>query len=143
MKKFNHEKFRKIREGRGISMQTAADHVQHNVSWLSSIETGRKVPNINDLLKLLDLYNASIDSVICTDQPDSYVKTLRMKKGWPREAVAEKLGCSVEDYDCFENKTKPLNMMQTLRLLEIYDIYPCDQAKVVNKVITEYLEANR
>lgn len=145
--KFDYAKLRNIREAKNVSMQKAAAHVNHNVSWLSSVETGRTAPNINDLLSLMDLYNEPLISVIRGDQllpgDRSYIKKLRICNGWSTEEAAKILGCSVSDWINYENKTKPMNMIQTLKLLEAAGIKSTKQAQAVHKIVTEYLEANK
>lgn len=145
--KFDYAELRNIRETKDVSMQKAAAHVNHNVSWLSSVETGRAAPNINDLLSLMDLYNEPLISVIRGNQllpgDRSYIKKLRICNGWSTEEAAKILGCSVSDWINYENKTKPMNMIQTLKLLEAAGIKSTKQAQAVHKIVTEYLEANK
>ena len=54
---------RRIRQHRGLTLQSVCDAVETNPGWLSKIEAGKKLPMPELAFRLADYYGVSMDVV--------------------------------------------------------------------------------
>lgn len=64
-------RLKEIRKSKGISQLKLALDLNTNQNTISRYETGEREPGINELIKLADYFNVSIDYLLCrTDKPE-------------------------------------------------------------------------
>jgi transcriptional regulator with XRE-family HTH domain len=60
------EKIRKIRAGKGLSQEYVGQKLGVSQNVISNIETGAKIPNIEELLKISEVLEVSpVEFLIC------------------------------------------------------------------------------
>lgn len=64
-------RLKEIRKSKGISQLKMAMDLNTNQNTISRYETGKREPGINELIKIADYFNISIDYLLeRTDNPD-------------------------------------------------------------------------
>ena len=64
-------RLKQLRKARGISQLNLAMHLNTNQNTISRYETGEREPAINDLIKIADFFNVSVDYLLeRTDNPN-------------------------------------------------------------------------
>ena len=64
-------KIRELRKAKGISQIKMAMDLNTNQNTISRYETGEREPSINDLIKIADYFNVSVDYLLGrTDNPN-------------------------------------------------------------------------
>lgn len=64
-------RLREIRKAKGISQLKLAMELNTNQNTISRYETGEREPGINDLIKIADYFNVSLDYLLGrTDKPE-------------------------------------------------------------------------
>ncbi len=63
-------RLKEVRKSRGISQLKLAMDLNTNQNTISRYETGEREPGINELIKIADYFNISVDYLLCrTDNP--------------------------------------------------------------------------
>lgn len=64
-------RLKQIRKAKGISQLNLAMHLNTNQNTISRYETGEREPAINELIKIADFFNVSLDYLLeRTDNPN-------------------------------------------------------------------------
>ena len=64
-------RLREIRKSKGISQLKMSMDLNTNQNTISRYETGEREPGINELIKIADYFNVSVDYLLCrTDNPN-------------------------------------------------------------------------
>ena len=64
-------RLKEIRKSKGISQLKMAMDLNTNQNTISRYETGEREPGINELIKIADYFNVSVDYLLeRTDNPD-------------------------------------------------------------------------
>lgn len=64
-------RLREIRKSKGISQVKMSMDLNTNQNTISRYETGEREPGINELIKIADYFNVSVDYLLCrTDNPN-------------------------------------------------------------------------
>lgn len=71
-----HERLTQLRRKRRITQKDLAEKLGYSYSSICNYETKRNEPNINDLIKLADVFDVSLDYLVCRNR--SY---LELKNG--------------------------------------------------------------
>ena len=63
-------RLKEIRKSKGISQLKMSMDLNTNQNTISRYETGEREPGINELIKIADYFNVSVDYLLCrTDYP--------------------------------------------------------------------------
>lgn len=63
-------RLKQLRKSKGYTQVSLQMQLGIEQSLLSKYENGERIPNVDALIKLADLYNVSIDYILCrTDNP--------------------------------------------------------------------------
>lgn len=88
-----HIRFKEVREARGVERETAAETVGKSVSTIRSWEYGMSAPSIDDLWKLSDLLDVSVDYLIgraqFSDQASAFTAPLPLFQKGVSEEVSK------------------------------------------------------
>jgi transcriptional regulator with XRE-family HTH domain len=99
-------KLKKIREEKGLTIREVAEQIDVHFTYISKIENG-KVPSLEKLNKLCDLYGIKVSSLFGTEiEPDDGLKSL----GLDWVSVTE---------DIKENDYSPEQVKKALEMLKI------------------------
>lgn len=64
-------RLKQLRKAKGISQLNLAMHLNTNQNTISRYETGEREPAINELIKIADFFNVSVDYLLeRTDNPN-------------------------------------------------------------------------
>ncbi|MBO5106731.1 MAG: helix-turn-helix transcriptional regulator [Clostridia bacterium] len=64
-------RLKQLRKAKGISQLNLAMHLNTNQNTMSRYETGEREPAINELIKIADFFNVSVDYLLeRTDNPN-------------------------------------------------------------------------
>lgn len=64
-------RLKQLRKAKGISQLNLAMHLNTNQNTISRYETGEREPAINELIKISDFFNVSVDYLLeRTDNPN-------------------------------------------------------------------------
>ena len=64
-------RLKEIRKSKGISQLKMAMDLNTNQNTISRYETGEREPGINELIKIADYFNVSVDYLLCrTNNPN-------------------------------------------------------------------------
>ena len=72
-------RLRRLREAREINAKVAADDLRIGYHALNKYELGKRVPDLDDLIRLADYYRVSLDFLIAGRQHEKQAKTLPPK----------------------------------------------------------------
>lgn len=113
MEKLDQEigaKLKKIREDKGLTIRDVAEQIDVHFTYVSKIENG-KVPSLDKLNKLCDLYGIKISSLFGKEiEPDDGLKKLGVDWITVREDIKE------HDYSP-EQVKKALEMLRIMNKL--------------------------
>jgi len=63
MKRFG-EKLRTLRERQGLTLRQLAENLEVTNGYISRMEMGYKIPNVNMVLKIADFFEADINQLL-------------------------------------------------------------------------------
>lgn len=63
-----HERLKLLRKKKGITQKKLAEKLGYGYTAICNYESKRNEPNIRDLIKLADVFDVSLDYLVCRDR---------------------------------------------------------------------------
>ncbi len=104
------EQIRKMRKAKGLTQDQLAEKSGVGVTHISHIETGKSVPSLEMIIKLVNAFECSADELLCVEVK----KAVELRNNWLTELVED---CSSLEIKMIANII--LALKNSMRRLEV------------------------